>query len=256
MNDKKRRKFIKQTTGVGILALIGGAGIYLAPSLKANEPILRPPGAVSEEQFLKLCIKCGQCLQVCPYDSIILEDIDGGASVGMAYIEPERRGCYLCEAFPCMLACPTGALDHEHDNIKYVDMGIAVINNIDACLAIDGKKPPKSIIDRLYSHTKTLSKDELKNKKVTIKGNESEKEKLQKDVLLKLEENKDKPCSLCASMCPYPTPLDAIEMVSYKSGLIPKIKEKCVGCGVCVEMCPVDIIKIIPRKNYKDIYDA
>ncbi|WP_458701008.1 4Fe-4S dicluster domain-containing protein [Sulfurospirillum sp. 1307] len=256
MNDKKRRQFIKQTTGIGILGLISGAGIYLAPSLKAKEPILRPPGAVSEEQFLKLCIKCGQCLQVCPYDAIELEDIDGGASIGMAYISPSKRGCYLCEAFPCMLACPTGALDHEHDNIKYVQMGMAVIGDINTCLAINNKKPPKSIVDRLYEHTKILSSEELESKHVNINGNESEKEKLQKDVLVKLEENKDKPCSLCASMCPYPSPLDAIEMVSYKSGSIPKIKEKCVGCGVCVEMCPVDIIKVIPRKNYEDIYNA
>lgn len=254
LEDKKRRKFIKQSTGIGILSLVGGAGIYFAPTLKSDEPILRPPGAVSEEQFLKLCIKCGQCLQVCPYDSIFLEDIDGGASVGMAYIDPSKRGCYLCEAFPCMLACPTGALDHEHDNIKYVHMGMAVIHDINSCLAITNKKPPQSIIDRIYEHSKILSSEEKENRKVKISGNEDEKEKLQKDVLLKLEDNKDKPCALCATMCPFPTPLDAIEMVTYKDGHIPEIKEACVGCGVCVEMCPVDIIKIIPRKSYEDIY--
>ena len=255
LEDKKRRKFIKQTTGIGILGLISGAGIYLAPSLKASEPILRPPGAVSEEQFLKLCIKCGQCLQVCPYDAIELEDIDGGASVGMAYLTPQARGCYLCEAFPCMLACPTGALDHEHDNIKYVDMGIAIINDINSCLAISNKKPPKSSIDDIYEHTKILSPKEQRSKKVEISGLENEKEKLQKDALVKLDGLKDKACSLCASMCPFPTPEDAIGMINYKDGLIPEIREACVGCGVCVEMCPVDIIKIIPRKTYKDAYN-
>ncbi len=254
LEDKKRRKFIKQTTSVGILSLLSGAGIYLAPSLKASEPILRPPGAVSEEQYLKLCIKCGQCLQVCPYDAIELEDIDGGASVGMAFIDPQKRGCYLCEAFPCMLACPSGALDHEHDNIKYVEMGMAIINNIDACLALSGKKPPKSAIDNIYNHTKILSDQEKESKKVNLTGNETEKEKLQKDVLIKLDTLKEKPCSLCADMCPFPTSEDAIGMIDYKGGLMPEIREACVGCGVCVEMCPVDIIKIVPRKKYSDIY--
>jgi ferredoxin-type protein NapG len=28
----------------------------------------------------------------------------------------------------------------------------------------------------------------------------------------------------------------------------------CNGCGACVELCPTDVIKIIPRKTYADIY--
>jgi ferredoxin-type protein NapG len=254
LEDKKRRKFVRQMTGLGVLGVAASAGIYFAPNLKSSELILRPPGAVSEDQFLKLCIKCGQCLQVCPYDAIELEDIDGGASVGMAFIDPSKRGCYLCEAFPCMLACPTGALDHEHDNIKYVDMGIAVINDINACLALTNKNVPQSAIDNIYKHTKILSSTELNSKKVDVRGDENEKEKLQKEVLVKLEKTKDKPCDLCATMCPFPTPTDAIGMIKKDGGLIPEIREACVGCGVCVEMCPVDIIKIIPAESYSNIY--
>lgn len=254
LEDKKRRKFIRQMTGLGALGVGASAGIYFAPNLKSSELILRPPGAISEDQFLKLCIKCGQCLQVCPYDAIELEDIDGGASVGMAFIDPSKRGCYLCEAFPCMLACPTGALDHEHDNIKYVDMGIAVINDIDSCLALSNKKVPQSAIDNIYNHTKILSSTEQSSKKVDIRGDEKEKEKLQKEVLAKLDKEKDKPCTLCATMCPFPTPTDAIGMIKHDGGLIPEIREACVGCGVCVEMCPVDIIKVIPRESYANIY--
>lgn len=254
IEDKKRRKFVRQMSGLGVLGVAASAGIYFAPNLKSSEPILRPPGAISEDQFLKLCIKCGQCLQVCPYDAIELEDIDGGASVGMAFINPSKRGCYLCEAFPCMLACPTGALDHEHDNIKYVDMGIAVINDINSCLALTNKNVPQSAIDNIYNHTKILSTTEQSNKKVDLRGDEKEKDKLQKQVLMKLEETKNKPCSLCATMCPFPTSTDAIGMIKHDGGLIPEIREACVGCGVCVEMCPVDIIKVIPRQNYSNIY--
>ena len=254
LEDKNRRKFIRQMTGLGALGVAASAGIYFAPNLKSSELILRPPGAISEDQFLKLCIKCGQCLQVCPYDAIELEDIDGGASVGMAFIDPSKRGCYLCEAFPCMLACPTGALDHEHDNIKYVDMGIAVINDINACLALTNKKVPQSAIDNIYNHTKILSSTEQNSKKVDIRGDEKEKEKLQKEVLAKLDKTKNEPCTLCATMCPFPTPTDAIGMIKKDGGLIPEIREACVGCGVCVEMCPVDIIKIIPRERYSNIY--
>lgn len=254
IENKKRRKFVKQMTGLGVLGLASGAGMFFAPDLKAKTPILRPPGAVSEDKFLKLCIKCGQCLQVCPYDAIELEGIKGGASLGMAYIDPSKRGCYLCKAFPCMLACPSGALDHSHDNIKYVDMGIAVLTNADACLAFKKQTVPNSAIDKIYNHTKILSKTERKNKEIIISPDDTEKEKLQKEVLLKLDKFREKQCTICASLCPFTTPIDAIGMVKSGSGLIPEIRDACVGCGACVELCPVEVLKVIPRETYANIY--
>ncbi|NPA27524.1 MAG: 4Fe-4S dicluster domain-containing protein, partial [Epsilonproteobacteria bacterium] len=244
--SKKRRDFLKDAISFSIVALAGGAGIYFAPKLKAKEPILRPPGAVEEDMFLKMCIKCGQCLQVCPYDSILLEDIDGGASVGMAYIDPHKRGCYLCSAFPCILACPTGALDHEKDSIEHVHMGVAILINENGCIALTNQPVPNSAIDRIYENTKVLSKEEKEQKKVVIKEDDSEKEKLQKEVLKKLEKFRGKQCTICADMCPYPNPSLAIGMVKKGSGYIPEIREACVGCGVCVELCPTQVLEILP----------
>ncbi len=254
IEDIKRRKFVKKMTGLGVLGLASGAGLYFAPDLRASRLILRPPGAVPENRFLELCIKCGQCLQVCPYDSIELEGIKGGAGEGMAFINPSKRGCYLCPAFPCMLACPSGALDHSHDNIKYVDMGIAVLTNVDACLGLKNEKVPDSAVDKIYDHTKILSPTERKNKEIVITGSESEKDRLQKEILLKLDKLRGKVCTICASMCPYPTPIDAIGMVKSGKGHIPEIREACVGCGACVELCPVEILKVIPRETYNNIY--
>ncbi len=253
--EKKRRNFIKNIAGLGVLSIAAGAGIYYAPKLKMDKPLLRPPGAVDEEDFLKLCIKCGQCLQVCPYDSIFLEDIEGGASVGMAYIDPLKRGCYLCKAFPCILACPTGALDHEKDEIQYIHMGMAVIVNESACLALKKEPVPDKAIDRIYDHTKILSQEEHRQHKVIMRGDENEKEELQKKVLENLEKFRGKQCTICADMCPFhPNPEDAIGMVSKNGGLIPEIKEACVGCGACVELCPTQVLNIVPRATYADIY--
>ena len=257
-NSKSRRKFIQNMTGFGVLGLVGAGSIFGAKYLKSAPLRLRPPGAVSEEEFLGLCIKCGQCLQVCPYDSIKLEDIDGKAGVGMAYIEPRERGCYLCEAFPCILACPSGALDHEKDSIEFVHMGVAVINDLDSCLAKIGKAVPDEAIDRIYEHTKVLSPEEKKTHKIQKNPNDSEKATLQKEVLEKLEKHRgENPCTICADMCPFhPDPTKAIGMVETSNGkLAPEIREACNGCGVCVELCPVDIIKVIPRKSYKDVYE-
>ena len=253
-NENKRREFLKQISGLGVLALAAGAGIYFAPKLKSYTLLLRPPAAVKEDDFLKLCIKCGQCLQVCPYDSIILEDIEGGASLGMAYIDPTKRGCYLCEAFPCVLACPTGALEHEHDNIKYIHMGMAVVINEDACIAKYNKKVTDSMVNRIYDHTKVLTKEEKETHKVKISPDDSEKTKLQKELLQKLDKFRGKDCSICADLCPYPNPQNAIGMIKKDGGLIPEIRESCVGCGACVELCPTNVLKIVPRASFDDIY--
>jgi len=83
---KDRRKFIKQIAGLGVLGVAAAGGIFGARYFRHEEPKLRPPGAVEEDEFSALCVKCGQCLQVCPYDSILLEDIDGKDSVGTAHI--------------------------------------------------------------------------------------------------------------------------------------------------------------------------
>ncbi len=253
--EKNRRDFMKNIAGLGVLGVAAGAGIYFAPKLKADKLLLRPPGAVSEDDFLKMCIKCGQCLQVCPYDSILLEDIDGGASIGMAYIDPLKRGCYLCEAFPCILACPTGALDHEKDSIKYVHMGVAVIVNESACLAQTKQVVPDSAIDRIYEHTKVLSATQKSKHHVELQSSDDEKTTLQKKLLIKLEKFRKKECTICADMCPYhPNSEDAIGMISKNGGLIPEIREACNGCGACVELCPTQVLMIKPRATYEEVY--
>jgi len=254
-NDLKRRQFMKQATSLGVLGVVAAGGIWAAKDFKSSKQKLRPPGAVAENKFLSMCIKCGQCLQVCPYDSIILEDVDGKGGVGTAYINPLERGCYLCEAFPCVLACPTGALEHEANVIEKVHMGVAVVVNESACLALDGKKVTKEMIGRIYDHTKVISKEERINRKVEIKDSDSEKVVLQKTLLKKLNEHEGKACNLCADLCPFiPDPSKAIGMVAKDGGLFPEIRDACVGCGACVELCPTQVLHILPYATYDEVY--
>lgn len=253
--ERKRREFIKKMAGLGVLGLAAAAGIYGAKFYKSEELRLRPPGALPEEEFLALCIKCGQCLQVCPYDSIFLEDIDGKAGVGTAYIDPDKRGCYLCKALPCILACPSGALDHDvAEDVRNVHMGMAVIINEKACLALYNKPVPDSAIDIIYEHSPALTKEEIREKKILDLPNPSEKRELQTELLKKLEKFRGEQCTICADLCPYPEKELAIGMVAKNGGYIPEIREKCVGCGACVELCPTDVLKIVPRATYEEIY--
>lgn len=233
---KERREFIQYST-LGILGLVLAGGVVGAPYLKADEKHLRPPGAVEEDRFLALCIKCGQCLQVCPYHSIELADFAKGYGMGTPYIDARKRGCYLCGAVPCVLACPTGALDHHTEKPEDVKMGIAVLEFPKNCLAVTRTNVPKSQIERIYGHPHTR--------------------KLEEQVLEKLSLFEDKPCTICADMCPLPNPFSAIEMIVTPMGITrPQIKSGCVGCGVCEELCPASSPAIVvkPRMTYEDYY--
>jgi len=92
---------------------------------------LRPPGAVKEEIFMELCIRCARCIEVCPYDSIHRADLYEKLQIGTPYIFADKRACYLC--MKCPSVCPTGALNPELTRPENVRMGIAVINQ-ETCL--------------------------------------------------------------------------------------------------------------------------
>jgi ferredoxin-type protein NapG len=233
--QKNRRDFIKFST-LGILGLTLGAGVVISPHALQAQMKLRPPGAVSEKDFLALCIKCGQCLQVCPYHSIKLSDMAKGHGMGTPYIDARERGCYACTAVPCVLACPSGALNHTCEKPADIKMGIAVLEFPNKCIAMTNQLVTKEQIQRIHTHPNTRQ--------------------LEQDVLNKLDKFEGKPCTICADMCPIPNANSAISMVQSGNGMKPEIYDGCVGCGACEELCPVFEAAIVvkPRLTYEDYY--
>lgn len=235
-----RREFIKYST-LGILGLVLGGGIVFSPYARGNENRLRPPGAVAEKKFLALCIKCGQCLQVCPYHSIELSDITKGYGDGTPYIDANIRACYACSAVPCVLACPSGALDHSCEKPEDIKMGIAVLEFPDTCLAMKNIPVPQGYNNQMREFTDSVRHiNDLETK-----------------LLAKFDDYEGKACTLCADMCPIPNPLSAISMVRDSSGgNRPEIYDGCIGCGACQEVCPTNIPSIVvkPRMTYEDYY--
>ena len=235
-----KREFIKYST-LGVLGLVLGGGMVFSPYVLRAENRLRPPGAVDEKKFLALCIKCGQCLQVCPYHSIKLSDFWMGHGIGTPYIDANERGCYACSAVPCVLACPSGALDHHCEKPEDIKMGIAVLEFPDTCLAISKTVIPKGYNDRMHKFTNSvMNKHELEEK-----------------LLEKFDQFEGKQCTLCADICPIPNPLSAIAMVpDAGGGKRPEIYDGCIGCGACQEVCPTKIPSIVvkPRVTYEQFY--
>ena len=109
----------------------------LKQQARATPFAIRPPGALDEADFHARCIKCGQCVDACPYDTLALATADAGIPIGTPYFIPREIPCYMCADIPCVVACPTGALDHALDNIDDARMGLAVID-IENCLSWQG----------------------------------------------------------------------------------------------------------------------
>lgn len=236
-NPNNRREFVKKAVVVGAFVTLGGIGAVIVPKLKASAIFLRPPGAVDENDFMATCIKCGQCVQVCPYHTLSLLDINQGHLVGTPFVDARERGCYLCDLLPCVLACPSGALDHRASEAEDVKMGIAFLKRADTCFAFRGENVKKEDLARI------LNKRAL---------NEREQKVL--DDYAKYE---DKPCTICADMCPFPEKENAIIMIQDSNNRwSPHIKDACVGCGVCEELCPSKeaSIVVIPRVSYSQFY--
>jgi len=106
--DASRRKVVASLVG----------GLALVPLFRSGDAfekntspfLVRPPGAMPESEFTARCIRCGQCMRVCPNNALHPTILEAGlegvwspvliAKIG--YCEPT---CTLCGQ-----VCPTGAI--------------------------------------------------------------------------------------------------------------------------------------------------
>jgi len=139
MQKQDRRGFFIKILRT-ISALFAGGlffGAY-AKQVKSEPSPIRPPGALNESDFIKTCIKCGQCLEACPYSSIKLAKPFTGIAIGTPYLVVREIPCYMCEDIPCVKPCPSGALDKKMKEIGKAKMGLAVLIDHENCIAYQG----------------------------------------------------------------------------------------------------------------------
>ena len=135
----KRREFIIRVVQGTAMAATGGLiwAYLLHQQVRAMPYALRPPGALAETDFAAKCIKCGQCVAACPYDTLHLAAAGETIPIGTPYFIPRATPCYMCPDIPCQAACPTGALAPGLEEIAAARMGLAVID-IENCLSWQG----------------------------------------------------------------------------------------------------------------------
>ena len=108
--DLSRRGFVASAVSgllaAPVLRLGGGAG----PNWNAG--LIRPPGALAEEDFLARCIKCGQCMRVCPTNVIHPAGLEAGIEGLWTPKLNFRVGTSGCQhtCIACGHLCPTAAI--------------------------------------------------------------------------------------------------------------------------------------------------
>ena len=94
------------------------AGLAVAPLLRANtalgksrdERLIRPPGALEETDFLARCLRCGECMKVCPNNSLQPALAEGGLEGLWTPVLTPRIGYCEPSCVLCSEVCPTGAI--------------------------------------------------------------------------------------------------------------------------------------------------
>jgi polyferredoxin len=94
------------------------AGVALIPVMRAtpgfaaerDERLLRPPGAVDEGFFLSRCIRCGECMKVCPNNALQPALGQAGIEGLWSPVLVPRMGYCETSCVLCSQVCPTGAI--------------------------------------------------------------------------------------------------------------------------------------------------
>ena len=138
VNVSKNKKGITRKDFLFILAgsfLAMGFGKKKVIENNAQGSLIRPPGALKEKEFLSRCVRCGNCMKVCPTNVLqpsILESGLGG--IWTPHLVNEIGYCeYNCTL--CGNVCPTGAIPKIEVKTKQkTKIGIAKVDRA-KCIA-------------------------------------------------------------------------------------------------------------------------
>lgn len=151
-----RRGFLSLAAGCGA-AVAGAVGVTAATkAFGANlndETLLpiRPPGSVPEQEFLQMCIRCGECFKACPNN--VLQPLafeQGLEGLWTPAVKADWAGCESsCNA--CGQVCPTGAIRAlPLEEKKVARMGLAIVDQ-QTCLPYAGREACQLCVDECVS---------------------------------------------------------------------------------------------------------
>jgi MauM/NapG family ferredoxin protein len=126
--DLTRRSLI-----VSGVAGVGGGLLFgiqpLAGGKSFNPDLIRPPGALAEDEFLARCIRCGECMKVCPTNAVQATLFEAGLAGMWSPVLKMRMGYCEYECTLCTQVCPTRAISElAIEEKQKVKIGLAYID--------------------------------------------------------------------------------------------------------------------------------
>ncbi|MCX5635596.1 MAG: 4Fe-4S binding protein [Planctomycetota bacterium] len=276
--DISRRGFVLSLAG-GFLAV---PAMRLSNKLGSNwhHSVIRPPGSLAEPEFLKRCIKCGQCMRICPSNVIQPAGIEGGLENLWTPVLNNRIGSSGCQlnCAACGHICPTSAirpitLDEKHGTGSFaaagpIRLGTAFLDR-NRCLPWSMGKPcivceencpvsPKAIY--VHEHFDTVRDGVLTIKKATDTMLETVEAAMVSGKFAtgdyycaiqgwerrKITANTENSIEISSSEKFVEIPAEGTKIEIQVRLQRPFVDiEKCIGCGICEHECPVSGIKAI-----------
>ena len=258
------------------------SGIFAIPAVRLSNKlgsnwyhrVIRPPGALVEKEFLKRCIKCGQCMRICPTNVIQPAGINGGLENLWTPVLNNRIGSSGCQlnCVACGQVCPTSAIrpitlseklgTGEFAEVGPIKLGTAFFDR-GRCLPWAMDKPcivceencpvsPKAIYTQEWFNTIRdgilTVKKASDNTIETIENNLSLDKFATGDYYCAVEG--DKPRKITANtgntiVISSDNQFEKIPAAGSKIEVQVRLQrpyvdiEKCIGCGVCEHECPV-----------------
>ena len=193
--DMGRRRII----GAAVVGVAGAAlmkGNPLDGGRTYEGGLIRPPGSVAEDEFLGKCIRCGECMKVCPTNGVQAVMFEGGLEgLWTTVLRPEVGYCeYKCNM--CTQVCPTDAIkEMTLEEKQKVKIGLAHVDK-SRCLPWAYAKACQVCYEQCPLPEKAIK---LEDAKVTTpKGTDLAVKQPRVDAELCIG------CGICQNKCPVP----------------------------------------------------
>jgi ferredoxin len=106
-----------------------------------NPALIRPPGSLPEPEFLEKCIRCGECMKVCPTNAIHPTTLHAGIEGTWTPVLDMDVGYCEYECTLCGQVCPTHAIrELTPDDKKKTKIGLAYFDK-NRCLPYAFARP-------------------------------------------------------------------------------------------------------------------
>jgi polyferredoxin len=199
---QRRRVIASLVTGV---VLLPGLRSTAGWAVEADPRLIRPPGSLDETNFLARCIRCGECMKVCPNNALHASFLEAGLEGLWSPVLVPRIGYCEPSCVLCSQVCPSGAIWEISQAEKTGQMPNGE------------KRPPISIGTAFYDYGRCLPWAMARECIVCEEWCPTSP----KAIYLKPVEVTDSSGHIKTVRQPYVDP------------------ERCTGCGACEFACPV-----------------